>query len=114
MFESPNNPNSLLPQPVTTRPARQFECWNPYCPYYAGHGQRLNLNQVWLQDQNWYCRVCRSPVRQAPAAETNANALAGLAGGALVGVAFGGAPGALIGALVGLILATSSNRQGGR
>src|SRR5467141_915162 len=92
--------------------AQEFECWNPCCPWYAGHGQRLKISQVWNNGQAWQCRTCHSLVKQAPAAASNANALAGLAGGALVGGAFGGPPGAVIGALIGLILGTSSTRGG--
>ncbi len=90
----------------------EFECWNPCCPWYAGHGQRLKISQVWNNDQAWHCGTCGALVKQAPAAVGNANALAGLAGGALVGAAFGGPPGAVIGALIGLILGTSSTRGG--
>lgn len=106
----------VTPPPVSDDPltrllgAREFECWNPCCPWYAGHGQRLKISQVWYNGQAWQCRTCQSHVRPAPAAAGNANALAGLAGGALVGGAFGGAPGAVIGALIGLILGTSSAR----
>src|SRR6267154_2424976 len=89
-----------------------FECWNPCCPWYAGHGQRLNISQVWNNGHAWQCRTCHSVVKQAPAAAGHANALAGLAGGALVGGALGGPPGAVIGALIGLILGTSSARGG--
>jgi len=92
--------------------AQEFECWNPCCPWYAGHGQRLKISQVWRNGQLWQCRSCGSIVKQAPAAAGNANALAGLAGGALVGGALGGPPGAVIGALIGLILGTSSARGG--
>src|SRR5260370_42679753 len=108
-----------MPPPHTSRDplarllrAGQFECWNPCCPWYAGHGQRLNASQVFFNGQAWQCGTCHSVVKQAPAATGNANALAGLAGGALVGGAFGGPPGAVIGALIGLILGTSSARRG--
>ncbi len=108
-----------MPPPHTSRDplarllrAGQFECWNPCCPWYAGHGQRLNTTQVWYNGSSRQCRTCHSVVRPAPTAEGNANALAGLAGGVLVGAAFGGGAGALIGALIGLIVGTSSARGG--
>lgn len=106
-------PPHLSPDPLARLlRAGQFECWNPCCPRYAGHGQRLNTSQVWSNGHSWYCGTCNSVVRQAPTADANANTLAGIAGGALVGAAFGGGAGALIGALVGLILGTSSARGG--